>query len=652
MKIAALFLFAIITVFSEAMSMPDTKTDFSKIRENCERFYAADFQDKEASNALKSMKPDGSWEGINYANKNRGHWKTREHLSKLEKIAQAYANKQSRFFHEPEVREAILRSLSFWLEHDFTSPNWWHQSIGTPKSLCVVLLCLGDEIENLLPPELQAKLKNILDRSKPGMTGQNKVWLAGMHLQKGILFKAPEMVSEGARLIASEVVVAPVTKEGLQSDWSFHQHGAQLQFGNYGLSYWIDMTKWAQILDGTAFAFPQEKIDLLVNYFNHGLRWTLFDGQMDFSASGRQINYRQIEGKFNSADSAARGFQPTAAHRLQTTYDFSGNRFFYDSDYMVHRARECFFSVKMSSTRVIGNESTNAENLLGRLTGFGATMVMSNRKEIIETGALWNWRQIPGVTSLQDNSSLECKAPLNRNDSAFVGGVSDGDSGFCVLEFNNKGLRALKSYFFVGRTMACIGSQISSDADAPAYTTVAQHHAQSDSPVARFDENGTLVHGAFRYQVPSQNARVRCEQVTGNWKRVTAALPNTPVTGNIFSIVIDHGTKPQNASYFYTIAYAAGGEGEREVRQLQTNSDTIHAIESEGVTMVAFFQPGSVTLSDNRVLTAMQPSLAMLSNGRLHVTDPARKYAELEFRFEEKTFRIKSEGGQTVSVPR
>jgi chondroitin AC lyase len=669
MKITALVLLTFMTTFPDTMAKLAADESLSGIRKNCELFYSGNFQDAEATNALKSMKPDGSWENIDYANKNRGHWKTREHLSRLEKIAQAYANKRSAHFHKPEVREAIVHSLSFWAEHDFTSPNWWHQSIGTPQTLCAVLLCLGDDNgnanENPLSPGLRSKLETILARSRPGMTGQNKVWLAGIHLQKGVLFNDPGKVSEGASLIASEVVVAPAGKEGIQGDWSFHQHGPQLQFGNYGLAWWTDMTKWAQILADTAFAFPPEKIDILADYFNRGLRWTLFDGQMDLGACGRQINQRQMEAKFRSAHNAARRFQPAVNNRLHTAYDFSGNRFFHDSDYMVHRAPECFFSVKMSSTRVTGSESTNAENLLGRLLGFGATMTMSNRKEILETGALWNWRQIPGVTSLQDDTSLECKAPLNRNDSAFVGGVSDGDTGFCVMEFNNNGLRALKSYFFSGRAMACIGSRISGDADAPVYTTVAQHHAQDDSPSARFDKNGALVHGAFRYQVPAQNARVRCEQVTGNWKRVTAALSDAPVTGKIFSIVIDHGTKPQNASYFYTITHVeqgtgrggeGGGSGDGEasgtkMRQLQTNSDTIHAIGSDGATMVAFFSPGSITLPNGQILTAKQPSLVMLDNGRLHVADPARKHAELEFNFNGKSFRIKTEGGKTASVP-
>ena len=39
--------------------------------------------------------------------------------------------------------------------------------------------------------------------------------------------------------------------EGIQSDWSYHQHGSQLQFGNYGLSYLEDMLRWYQILNKT-----------------------------------------------------------------------------------------------------------------------------------------------------------------------------------------------------------------------------------------------------------------------------------------------------------------------------------------------------------------------------------------------------------------
>ena len=74
----------------------------------------------------------------------------------------------------------------------------------------------------------------VMEQSQFGMTGQNKVWLAGNVLIRGLLLNDAELIKEARENICSEIVLGQ--KEGIQPDWSFHQHGPQQQFGNYGLS--------------------------------------------------------------------------------------------------------------------------------------------------------------------------------------------------------------------------------------------------------------------------------------------------------------------------------------------------------------------------------------------------------------------------------
>ena len=66
-----------------------------------------------------------------------------------------------------------------------------------------------------------------------GMTGQNKVWLAGNVLIRALLQNDWQLAKEARKVIASEITLGQ--KEGINADWSFHQHGPQQQFGNYGL---------------------------------------------------------------------------------------------------------------------------------------------------------------------------------------------------------------------------------------------------------------------------------------------------------------------------------------------------------------------------------------------------------------------------------
>lgn len=79
-----------------------------------------------------------------------------------------------------------------------------------------------------------------MEQSQFGMTGQNKVWLAGNVLIRGLLLNDAELIKEARENICSEIVLGQ--KEGIQPDWSFHQHGPQQQFGNYGLSFLCNMS--------------------------------------------------------------------------------------------------------------------------------------------------------------------------------------------------------------------------------------------------------------------------------------------------------------------------------------------------------------------------------------------------------------------------
>lgn len=169
--------------------------------------------------------------------------------------------------------------------------------------LCSAILLLGDG----LPSEVLAELRPILDRSEPGMTAQNRVWLAGIQLLKGAIFEQPEWVREGADAVSAELHVAAPGMEGIQPDWSFHQHGPQLQFGNYGARLFQRDDEMARYPARNPVCTPEEKAEILTSYYRHGLRWVLFDRQMDFSACGRQINGGQVWAKYRSVTGTAAG---------------------------------------------------------------------------------------------------------------------------------------------------------------------------------------------------------------------------------------------------------------------------------------------------------------------------------------------------------
>ena len=86
-----------------------------------------------------------------------------------------------------------------------------------------------------------------------GMTGQNKVWLAGNVLIRALLQNDWQLAKEARKVIASEITLGQ--KEGIKADWSFHQHGPQQQFGNYGLSFICNMSFYSELFTGTTLCF-------------------------------------------------------------------------------------------------------------------------------------------------------------------------------------------------------------------------------------------------------------------------------------------------------------------------------------------------------------------------------------------------------------
>ncbi len=594
---------------------------------------------------LERQQPDGSWNDVDYSDRRRGRWLPRKHCEYTRTLAAAYRKPGSPYYNRPEVRDAALRGLEYWVKRDCVSPNWWHQSIGTPMLLCETILILGDE----LSPELLEKLRPILDRSELGMTAQNRVWVAGIHLLKGAIFQMPEWIEEGAAIIAEELRFAPPKGEGVMPDWSFHQHGAQLQFGNYGLAYFSDMTMWGLILHSTKYEFPPEKVAILTGYYEHGIRWILFQRQMDFSACGRQINPGQPQAKYRSALDAANRLNRLRGEKQKVTeanLNFSGSRYFPDSDFYVQRnGTECYWSVKMTSNRTVPSETVNSENQLARLAGHGATMFISRDRELRDIGGVWDWRKIPGITSVQDDSSLWCKNPGWRNRLGWVGGLSDGEIGFCAMDFDNGEVKAKKSYFFFGSEMVALGSGIHSESASPVMTTIAQHRAKAEDGEINFEIR----------LLDDGKAEMKTEERIGNWKRVTDALPAAPVKARIFSAVIDHGIRPEHASYAYLVAYRSQ-EGAYFESLPESSSRSIHAVFGRGALMVAFYEPGTVTLPDGDTLEAKQPALVMVRKDRIYAADPGRTRRVLDLVSGGKKYRLHfprgAEAGGTVSIPR
>lgn len=624
----------------------------------------------------KSLKPDGSWADVDYANQDRGHWKAARHLERMRDLARACANPENAGEKTPpEIKAAAIRSLEFWLAKDFHNPNWWHNEIGVPRNVAECALLLEADLK---PKTLKQCLK-IVSRAKIGMTGQNRVWKSGIVFLRALLENDVNLADKAKNEIFDQLKVT--ASEGIQADWSFHQHGPQLQFGNYGLAFAADSAKWARVLRGTRWELDAPRMNVLRSYLLEGVSSTAWNGFMDVNALGRQIFVGSQKSKaaslgailadMEASDPAHAPACAAARERCKEggRKDVSENRMFWCSDYMTHRRPGFFASVRMCSSRVIGAESGNGENLQGYHLGDGALYLYQTGHEYQDIFPLWDWRKLPGTTAPLTSGALPALTWQGyRMQSDWVGGVSDGEYGAAAMELNRDGLTGRKAWFFLDNGVVCLGAGIASEKDAPVWTSMNQCRGEAGSLISLGDFPGMQVkiQGGVGYVSWSPKSYFGLEERSGSWRKVYSAGPEKADAGVVFSPGIDHGVRPRDASYQYMVFPGAS----REWLEAFAGKQTVHVLSNTALcqavydstamlTLAVFHQPGRVQWANGKTLEANQPCMVLLRDTgkkcRLSVSDPSRKLTKIEVRVGKNVFAIDppkgEQAGRSVAVP-
>jgi len=631
--------------------------DLAKVRKQVVAHYAEDAPSAgTVRRYLKTLRADGSWPDVDYTNTDRGGWPTARHVYRVLELAEAYAQPDHDLAGSAEVREAVTRALGHWVRKDYRNSNWWHGRIGLPRAVGPTLLLMGND----LPADLAARAREqLLDRSKMGMTGQNKVWCAGIAFIKGLLAEDPALMRSARDAIFEELRVT--TDEGIQPDFSFHQHGPQQQWGNYGLSFAGDAVQWGTMLKGTVFDLEDDRLAILRHYLLDGLSWIVWNGRMDVSGCGRQIFRRAQAGKGGAVRAHLRAVQRldpahagAYAARLKavsadTGQAFVGHKHFWRSDIAVHRRPDWYASVKMASTRVIGAETCNSENMRGLHLGDGVLYVLRRGDEYADLFPVWNWRRLPGTTCRQDDASLVPNSKRCRGHSAFVGGVTDGRRGLAAMIYERGGLTARKAWAFLDDRVVCWGV-IACTENVPVVTSVNQCALRGPVTVAsegvpKAMEKGRqgvegpawVHHDGVGYVVTKgRRLAVTAQAQTGDWHRVHHRYSKDEVSRDVFALAIDHGTKPKADAYAYTILPGAAvarmaDAAPNSAAEVVWQSPAVQAVAAEkgSVVLAVFFEPGRLAWGDGGSLAADVPCLVLLdassNTPRLFVADPTHK---------------------------
>ncbi|MDD5672610.1 MAG: polysaccharide lyase family 8 super-sandwich domain-containing protein [Chitinivibrionales bacterium] len=597
---------------------------------------------------LGSLKTDGTWPDINYADSGRAVWAPSTHVSRLFSMAQAYCNPAHALYDSVSVRDGFLRAFDAWIRLDPQSPNWWFNQIGVQLALGPAMILM----KNLLSASQLYSGDVILARSwavHATMTGENLVWVSKITIWRGCIMDTVSLITDAVSAVTSTIQVATQPSEGIQQDWSFHQHGPQLYSGGYGLNFSSDNTDIARLCRATQFAFPQNILDVLSGSILDGQQWMMRGTTIDESTVGRGVtrpNTANQKGAFvticdnMSLATSARTQEFTAfLNRLNawpsaTAVSLAGNRHFWCSDYMTHQRPGYMASVKMSSKRTTGAERINGEGDSSYYLGDGVTFFYRSGAEYLNIFPVWDWTLLPGVTCRHDITPPPLSLAYVKGATDFVGGVSDGTYGVTGFDYARDNVAGRKALFFFDKEIAALGAGITGAPGLPVYTSVNQCLQKGPVTVSANGLRSSLAAGTSHLSKVAwihhdsigyfplntgDSMIVQSGTRTSSWRNINESGSASPVLDTVFGLWFNHGTTPSGASYAYAVVPGVTADGlDAYVKNMRrcrilSNTSSVQAVrdDSLGVSGYVFYTAGSAGAADSLHVGVDQPCIVL-----------------------------------------
>lgn len=627
------------------------------------RYIQSDFS--KAAIYLSSLQTDGRWRDVNYADQDN-EWNPLVALDRILIMTYAYRNTSDPLYQDVRLLSGIVNAIQYWYQVNPTCKNWYKNDIAKQFYFNVIALLLQGIIENDLLGKMIADLTET-----PTMTGSNRTLVSVSVLYRGVLEKNTERITSGVNGVMQQVKIT--TEEGIQPDYSFHQHGAFLYNGNYGSNFLRETIWLGSIVQGTQFAFTPDHLKVLRNYYLQGTRWMVRCGVLDYNVRGRQVGRStgfdpdaytlvpQLD-HFMMADPAhIDQYRASKQHILhQEPQEISGNRHFWRSDYTAHHRGAYFTSLKMCSQRTVGMEmDVNTENLYGYYLPFGLTYIYRRGDEYQDIFPVWDWARLPGVTSPHHAFSSSGRS---SQQTSFVGGVSDGTYGVSTMDLDVKDTQAKKSWFWFDREWIALGAGIQSTNENAIVTGINQTLLKGNvmvdgTPYSRGEkilENPTWVwHDSIAYVFPKQQiVAMKAAEQKGQLQRIFGLGADSIYRSDVFSLWFEHGLKPKEASYEYIVMPGCSSDELTAYAQnipvtVLSNTPRIQAVTHHQlqITGIVFHEAGSFSLNDDLIMEVSHPCLVMVNHAGniVTVSDPSASVNEIIITMSNKAGKRKTE---------
>lgn len=607
--------------------------------------YISQSSDSNAKDYIRSLRNNGSWPDIDYADKSPSLWQLEKHLHRISAIAvyahHAKQKEQTRAF------AAAISALRYWFAGGFVNPNWWYQKIGIPRLILAIAYQLDENIPDDLRPQVVEALNVIDSDDYPSRPGGDRIQVISNHA-KSLLFQRDEIhTAQLFAKIEAEAQFAPIEEtmydaggglevrnehrpagRGFQSDMTFHHRGDRVDCTlTYGMEIPEFYTQWAMILRNTQWRFAEEHTRFIIDYYLDAVRWHLVnDGYVEPSAYNRELARLEKE-EFNMNSILQRLLALCDGYRQDELLAFQkgdpplfGCRYFWQSGYFVFKGINYQSAVRMHSRRNANQEyAHNSEGIKNHFRGDGSCHLSVTGKEYDQIWPVFNFSMVPGTTSplLKEMPTMK-EVQLRRSPIVFSGAITDKRLGACAMDFKSyrNDLTARKSWFFFNEGYVCLGTGITSSLPDTIITTIEQ----------------SLLPRQGRYHQISHNPLIETEGMrNGSWSNVVRNAEHSSIASSqsVYSLAINHGVRPKDASYAYTVSPLSTPEGCVWYKVI-AQTDTLHAVTSadESVAFGVFFAPGSIEIMGHSI-SVSEPCMLMLIGDKRYISDPTHLQYQL-----------------------
>jgi chondroitin AC lyase len=296
------------------------------------------------------------------------------------------------------------------------------------------MMIMGDE----LPDDLVKKAQPIIGRAHINASGArlggDRIKIAGIQAKNMLFLNNSKTFDEVIRVIETEIKF--VTWVGAKYGYSFRNiptgfknrsaGGRGIQYDNsfhhrvdgvnntlsYGLSYANAFVEWVDYTTRTRYAFSNQKLEQLVDYYLDGIcKTAVFGKYPDAGAKNRSI----------SREGTLRAYSATIAEELLISTDYRKSEiqeiadirnkgtkpslkhatYYWRSEHFTFQRPDFFTSVRLYSARTHNMEQPyNSEGLLNHHRGDCTNHISRKGDEYFDIAPVFDYQKIPGATIL------------------------------------------------------------------------------------------------------------------------------------------------------------------------------------------------------------------------------------------------------------